>query len=333
MALTTVPIHPVLATLTAALVLGGGFTDSALLRAQGRTDGQKAILVTGASSGIGRKITELLASKGHFVYAGARSEEDLRALNEIPNVQGIRLDVTKQSEIDAAVEAVRKGGRGLHGVVNNAGVAILAPLIETDEEDLAFQLDVNVYGPYRVTKAFAPLILESKGRITTIGSINGIVAGPFSGPYAMSKHAVEAFADALAAEMAGFGVKVSVVEPGRYRSSMSTNVMQRWREKNRTAKGSRFEDQYQRLLSAISPDNESRYPEPVQVAEAVEHAMFDPNPKLRYLVAPTADQTHSAIRRAIEKVVELNERQQFTLDRAGLVAMLDSVLARGARGR
>jgi len=319
------PNRPTLAAWAlGALALAG----PGMLPAQARSDSPRAVLVTGASSGIGRTITELLASKGHFVYAGARSEEDLRALNAIKNVEALRLDVTKPAEIAAAVETVRRGGRGLYGVVNNAGVAILGPMIETDEEDLAFQFDVNVYGPYRITKAFAPLIIESRGRITTIGSINGIVAGPLSGPYAMSKHAVEGFTDALALEMAGLGVKVSIVEPGRYRSSMSANVLRRWREKNRSTAGSRFEAPYQRLVAAFDPANESRYPEPLEVAQAVEHALFDARPKLRYLVAPTAGQTHSAVRRALEKVVELNERQQFSLDRAALVAMLDSILAR-----
>ncbi len=298
------------------------------VQAQGASGQQKVVLVTGASSGIGRAITERLASKGYFVYAGARTAEDLRALDAIHNVEGIKLDVTKQDQIDAAVETVRRGGRGLHGLVNNAGVAILAPLIETEEEDLRFQLDVNVFGPYRITKAFAPLLIESKGRVTTIGSINGIVAGPFLGPYAMSKHAMEGFTDALAAEMAGFGVKVSVVEPGGYRSNMSANVMRRWRDKHRTTQGSRFEAQYQRLMASFSPENEAQYPAPLDVAQAVEHALFDANPKLRYLVAPTAEQTHAAVRRAMERVVELNQGQRFSLDRAGLIAVLDSALAR-----
>jgi NAD(P)-dependent dehydrogenase (short-subunit alcohol dehydrogenase family) len=321
---TSGPIRSILPTIA---TIGCLAASAAPLMAQGGT-APKAILVTGASSGIGRKITEVLASKGHFVYAGARTEEDIRSLNAIANVQGIRLDVTKPDEIAAAVATVRRGGRGLYGVVNNAGVAILAPLIETDDEDLAFQLDVNVFGPQRITKAFAPLIIESKGRITTIGSINGIVAGPFTGPYAMSKHAVEAFTDALAGEMRGMGVQVSIVEPGRYRSSMSANVLRRWREKNRTTAGSRFETQYQGLVASFSPENEGRYPEPLEVAQAVEHALFDAKPKLRYLVAPTAGQTHAAVRRAIERAVELNERQQFTLDRAALIAMLDAALAR-----
>jgi len=319
--MTRIPV----ALMTVAFVATARLAAPESLEAQ---TGQKAVLVTGASSGIGRQITERLASKGYFVYAGARSAEDLRALDAIANVQSVRLDVTNRDEIDAAVETVRRGGRGLYGLVNNAGVAVLGPLIETDEEDLAFQMDVNLFGPYRITKAFAPLLIESRGRVTTIGSINGIIAGPFSGAYAMSKHAMEGFADALAAEMAGLGVKVSIVEPGRFRSEMSANVMRRWREKHRTTEGSRFEAQYQRMISAFSPENEARYPEPVMVAEAVEHALFDPNPRLRYLAAPSAPQAHAAVQRAIERAVELNQGQPFALDRAGLIALLDSALAR-----
>src|SRR3954471_12116864 len=91
---------------------------------------QRAIVVTGASSGIGRKITERLASKGFFVYAGARSQKDLDELGAIKNVQAIRLDVTVPADIAGAVAAVTKGGRGLWGVVDNAGVAGVAPLVE-----------------------------------------------------------------------------------------------------------------------------------------------------------------------------------------------------------
>ncbi len=298
------------------------------LDAQAAPSAGRAVLVTGASSGIGRAITERLAGKGYFVYAGARSPEDIRALDAIPNVKGLRLDVTSDADIDAAVATVRREGRRLHGVVNNAGVAIFAPMIEADLGDLQFQFDVNVYGPIRITKAFAPMVIENKGRLVTIGSINGIVAGAFSGPYAMSKHAMEAYTDALAAEMGPLGVSVSLVEPGRYRSSMSANVMQRWREQNKTTAGSRFEAQYQRMVQSFDPAGESRYPEPTEVAEAVEHALTDATPKLRYLVAPTAGQSHFAVRRAIERAVEMNQRQRHTLDRAGLIALLDSVLAR-----
>src|SRR6267143_628027 len=156
---------------------------------------QKAVLVTGASTGIGRTITERLAKEGYVVYAGARKEQDLKDLNAIPSVRSLRLDVTSAGDIAAAVDTVTRAGRGLYALVNNAGVGLGGPLIEMKEEDFHFLMNVNLYGPYRVTKAFSPLIVASKGRITTIGSISGILTGPHSGAYSMSKHAIEAFSD------------------------------------------------------------------------------------------------------------------------------------------
>jgi len=267
--------------------------------------------VTGANSGIGRKITERLAAEGYFVYAGARKEKDLRELDAIENVDSIRLDVTSREEIAAAVETVRKAGRGLHGLVNNAGVAVVGPLMEAKEEDLRFVFDVNVFGPYRVTQAFAPLILESGGRITTISSIAGIVSRPPLGAYSMSKHAIEAFGDTLAAELEPRGVKVSLIEPGNYRSEISRNAAVRM---------------------GLGPDapmaDRSRFKEPDEVAEAVLHALSDANPKRRYLVVPDAREAELTITKAIEELVQLNERQPFSYDRDELVKMLDAALGR-----
>src|SRR5688500_13304652 len=98
---------------------------AAPLAAQAPSGAQQAVLVTGASSGIGRRIAETLAAQGYFVYAGARKAEDLAELGKIRNVQGVKLDVTVPADITAAVETVRRAGRGLHGVVNNAGIAIV----------------------------------------------------------------------------------------------------------------------------------------------------------------------------------------------------------------
>ena len=178
---------------------------------------QKAVLVTGASSGIGRSIAESLAKNGFFVFAGARKPGDIEALSRIPNIQGIRLDVTVQSDIDNAVIAVRDSGRGLHGLVNNAGVLITGSSTEVAIENVEWLFNVNVFGVYRVTQAFAPLIIESKGRITMIGSIAGNIGIQFLGPYSMSKHAIEGYTDSLASELERFDVHVSVVAPGRLR--------------------------------------------------------------------------------------------------------------------
>src|SRR5210317_1919941 len=97
---------------------------------------QKAILVTGASTGIGRHMAERLAKEGFFVYAGARKQADIDALSAIDNIEGIRLDVTNQDEIDAAVQTVEKGGRGLYGLVNNAGIFLGGPAVDVPVEEL-----------------------------------------------------------------------------------------------------------------------------------------------------------------------------------------------------
>ena len=285
----------------------------------------KAILVTGASTGIGRNIAETLAANGYFVYAGARKEKDLAELDAIDNIQSVRLDVTVQGEIDAAVETVRKGGRGLYGLVNNAGVAILAPLIEVEEDELDFQFDVNVYGPYRITRAFAPLIMEAKGRITTIGSISGILSGTLFGPYSMSKHAIEAYTDSLAREMADFDVKVSVIEPGNYKSDIFKNLRRRMERNGQSVDDSLFAAQIKSMLERL--EDRSQHKEPDEVSAAVMHALSADDPKRRYMVVPNEFEAQITITQAMREMVQLNEGQPYTYDREALIAIMDEVLA------
>ncbi|MFT5499996.1 MAG: NAD(P)-dependent dehydrogenase (short-subunit alcohol dehydrogenase family) [Woeseiaceae bacterium] len=282
---------------------------------------QKAILVTGATTGIGRNLAETLAAEGHFVYAGARKQSDMDELNSIDNVMAVRLDVTKQGDIDAAVELITNEGRGLYGLVNNAGVAVVAPMIEVSEDDMQFQMNVNLFGPYRVTRAFAPLIIESKGRITTTGSISGILSRPLLGPYAMSKHAIEGYTDSLAVEMEKFAVAVSVVEPGNYNSAIGESRMQR--SKYNSA-GSLFTEE---MTARTQGDgSRSQYKEPDEVSAAFMHFLFDDNPQRRYMVVPNENEANITISKALMELVQLNEKQQFTYSRDELVAMLDKAL-------
>lgn len=270
---------------------------------------QKTVLVTGASTGIGRKITERLAAEGYFVYAGARKDKDLAELDAIDNVQSVRLDVTVAADIAAAVDTITKADRGLYGLVNNAGVAVIGPMMQSKEDDLRFVMDVNVFGPYRVTKAFAPLIIASKGRITTISSISGILSSPKVGIYSMSKHAIEAFGDALAAELEPLGVKVSLVEPGNFNSEIGATAAARM---------------------GLAPDvaDRSKYPEPDAVADAVLHALFDDQPRHRYMVVPVQSEAEMTIRKAIQELVQLNQGHAHSYERDALVEMLDAELAR-----
>ena len=285
---------------------------------------QKAVLVTGASSGIGRNITERLAGNGYFVYATARKDKDLEALNALENVQAIRLDVTSQDDVDAAVAAVRAGGRGLHGVVNNAGVASSGSMTQIPESDIDFVFGVNIYGPYRVTKAFAPMIIENQGRITTIGSIAGFIARDTSGVYAMSKFSMEAFTDALADELEPQGVKVSIVEPGAFNSKIWRTTAERTLTNMQAAGMDVSDDVRERVQGAITYGEGQ--PDPDEVAAAVEHAMFADAPKRRYMVTPNEGQAKTTLQHAIRRVAELNHDQQYSLDREQLIELLDEAL-------
>jgi NAD(P)-dependent dehydrogenase (short-subunit alcohol dehydrogenase family) len=286
---------------------------------------QKAVLVTGASSGIGRNIAETLSRNGYFVYAGARKQADIDALNEIPNVQAVRLDVTKQDEIDAAVKTVRAGGKGLYGLVNNAGIAAIGPITEIDEDELNWILNVNVVGVYRVTKAFAPLIIESKGRISNISSISGILSGMFWAPYGMSKHAIEAYTDSLAEEMALFEVKVSAINPGNYRSRIGTKEADVLAQKPYAQPGSPYAKALAGDIEYLS--DRSMYKEPDEVSAAVMHALFDDSPKPNYLVVPNQEEAAWTIGKIIEEMAELNADHEYSYSDEELIQMVKEATA------
>ena len=311
--------------IAAISLLGSLFIVSTEALAQQDTDQQKAVLITGASTGIGRNMAETLAAEGYFIFAGARKQADIDALSAMDNIQGIRLDVTIQEEIDAAVETITREGRGLYGLVNNAGVSVSGPLIEIDEDDMQFQMDVNLFGPYRVTKAFAPLLIESKGRITTTGSISGILSGVLYGPYSMSKHAVEAYTDSLAAEMEKFDVEVSVIEPGNYNSAIVGAKIQRREERGQVAAGSLYEEEIEAML--MRPADRSVYKEPDEVSAALSHFLSAENPKRRYMVVPREEEAEVTIRQIIGEMTQLNQDQPYTYSRDELIAFLDEALA------
>jgi len=277
----------------------------------------KAVLVTGASTGIGHKVTQRLAADGYFVYATARKPEDLKALGAMKNVQAIRLDVTHPEDIAAALETITKAGRGLYGLVNNAGIGTIGSLADMKFEEYELVMNVNATGPVRMIKAFEPLIIEQKGRIVNIGSISGVLASQNLAAYSMSKHAIEALTDSLAAQLGAVGVRVSVVEPGNYNSDIGKNAVARMG----------VDSQAVRSTGAAARVDRSNYKEPDEVAAAVEQALFEPEPKRRYMVVPNQEEAEVTIRKQIEQLVQLNEGQPYAYDRTTLVKMLDEALA------
>ena len=289
-------------------------------------DGQKSILVTGASTGIGRNLTETLADNGYHVYAGARKDEDLAELDAIENVTAVKLDVTKQDQVDTAVELIKKKGTGLYALVNNAGVGGGGPVVETPIEDQTFVYNVNVEGVYRTTRAFAPMIIEAKGRIVTTGSIAGTGSAiPGFSAYSGSKHWIEAFTDSFATEMEPLGVMVSVVEPGNYKSNIRRSSVERRMEKVKAAAGEvpeEMEEAYEKTA-----ERELSYKEPDEVSEAFMHALFDDEPLRRYMVVPNEGEQEWTIRTQINELVQLNTWGPYSYTRDELVEMLDAALA------
>lgn len=286
---------------------------------------QKAVLITGASTGIGRNMAERLASEGHFVYAGARKDKDLAELDAIENIKAVRLDVTKQVDVDAAVALIREEGRGLWGLVNNAGVATSSPVAAMADGDLDFVLNVNVNGVVRVTRAFIPLIVESQGRITTTGSISGILSSAGGSAYSMSKHAMEALVDSLAAELTDTGVHVSVIEPGSYKSMIRRTTGARIARNIEAAGGTVTDDIKERMKAAA--EREVTLQEPDAVSDAAIHALFSDEPRRRYMVVPDQFEAGLTINKIIQEMVQLNEGHEFSYSRDQLVEMLDQALA------
>jgi NAD(P)-dependent dehydrogenase (short-subunit alcohol dehydrogenase family) len=253
-----------------------------------------AVLVTGTSSGIGEACVRRLDALGYQVFAGVRRAEDADRLKAAGSARlcPLLLDVTDWAGIDRAVEtvALAVGDHGLSGLVNNAGIAVGGPLEYVTPEELRFQLDVNVVGLHAVTRAFLPLVRLGRGRIVHIGSISGQVASPFTGPYAASKHAVEALADSLRLELAPEGLHVSVVEPGQVRTPIWDKglagfaaVTRRIPEEGLARYGIRIkalEWMVRRAPRVAEP--------PEAVADAVIHALEAAEPKTRYVVGRDA---------------------------------------------
>lgn len=292
---------------------------------------QKAVLITGATSGIGRNAAERLAANGYFVYAGARKDVDMAELNEIENIMAVRLDVTKQQQIDAAVDLIASEGRGLWGLVNNAGVLGGGPTIETEESELDFIFDVNVFGVHRVTRAFAPMIIESKGRIVNISSISGVLANT-SSAYPMSKHAIEAMTDSLDLEFkeAGIEARVIAIEPGNYSSSIGASDCRRNDNYRNIPEDTRFpafwkaNQEYCEKVATGGFEGESVPPD--AVAAAIEDALFSENPKDHYLVVPVQRQAGWTIAKAMEELVNLNREHEFSYSREELIELLDFLM-------
>lgn len=253
----------------------------------------KNVMITGASTGIGYASAKHLIEKGWRVYAGVRKTEDADRLSaELGEAaRPVICDVTDAGIIKSAAEQVQNElqGQTLHGLVNNAGIAVAGPLLHLPPEEMTRQLDVNVTGQLRATQAFAPLMGAKKdftgtpGRIVNISSVAGFHAMPILTPYACSKFALEAFTEGLRREMMLYGIDVVAINPG----PIKTPIWDKARELDPAQyEKTDFIKAIHRLLKFTQNSAENGLP-PERVAQAVFAALTDARPKLNTIVTPT----------------------------------------------
>jgi len=286
------------------------------------------VLVTGASSGIGRATVEFLSSGGSPVFAGARKVEDLQSLGRLANVIPLSLDVTRMEDVEAAVARVRESNRGLNGLVNCAGIGNLGPLAEMTVDEIHDVLAVNFDGVHRMVNAMFPFLRESKGRVVNISSIGGFLVEPLLGPYNISKHAVEAYSDVLREEVAPLGIRVITIEPGAFQTRIYENGLNRlgdeWRRKW-AASDSVFRDQVLQTLAYIEQPNVRQrleFPLPLPVAKAVSDALYADEPKPRYVVG-TPEELVAVIDRLFALIHEVNSTHPGALSSEDLTRRLN----------
>jgi NAD(P)-dependent dehydrogenase (short-subunit alcohol dehydrogenase family) len=253
-------------------------------------------LVTGASTGIGRATVDELVGAGFRVFATVRTEADDAALREAhPDaVTVLQLDVTDPAAIASAGAAVRAAGP-LNGLVNNAGVALPAPLEYVPIDVFRRQLEVNLVGQLAVTQAMLPALRDARAdgapaRLVFVGSIGGRIAGPMIGPYHASKFGLVGLTDALRAELAPWQLPVVLVEPG----AVATPIWQRGRDAGEAIVeqlGEEARRRYGRQLDGMRA-NAARSAErgvpPAEVAQVIREALTSPRPHARYLVGREA---------------------------------------------
>jgi NAD(P)-dependent dehydrogenase (short-subunit alcohol dehydrogenase family) len=249
------------------------------------------ILITGSNSGFGNLAALTLARQGHEVIATMRNlakGDELRATAEAEHlpIEIRRLDVSDATSVADAVG----DPSGIDVVVNNAGFEVAGALELVDDELWTRQLDTNVLGPMRVIRAVLPAWRRrGSGTIVNVSSIAGVVGSPFGGAYSASKHALEGLSEVLHFETSGFGIRVRLVEPGRFDTGFHDNIVtvDGWEDSEYFDMATRFRES-QGVLSGDGPA-----PDPQDVADAIVRAALDADAPFRNFVGADAQLIHS----------------------------------------
>ena len=255
------------------------------------TSGGRTVVITGASSGLGKECAQYLDQLGFRVFAGVRKSADSEALAAASSgrLRPLLLDVTREDSIRDAVEVVSKDvrDRGLWGLVNNAGICVSAPLECVSPAQLREQLETNLVGHLAMTRAFLPLSRKARGRIVNVSSGLGRIASPYLGAYAASQFAKEGLSDALRRELRPFGVTVAVVQPGAIKTPIWGKVSQLGHntlDESPEDVAQLYRESFLKFLDRNDRRARSSATRPESFSKAVAHALTAGRPKTRYRV-------------------------------------------------
>ena len=248
--------------------------------------GIQTVLVTGASSGIGRITCLHMAEKGYTVIGTSRSLERLSGLFDDAEERGLRvwgveMDVNSDESVESVMPGLIEQFGGFDALVNNAGFGVWGPIESLSIEELKLQFETNFFGAVRMIHATLPGMLErGSGRVVNISSVLGRIGTPFNGAYVSSKYALEGLSESLRTEVAPFGVKVCLIEPGLFETNFQNNQLRAARSDDPSLAYAPYVESYSRRHDQF----DWFAADPIKVAMVIEKVIRSPNPALRHPV-------------------------------------------------
>lgn len=251
----------------------------------------KIILITGASSGIGKACAEKLVAEGHIVYGTSRKS----VKSDKANLTFLQCDVTERASVDACVAQIVKEHGGIDVVMNNAGAGIVGALELTTPEEFDFQMDVNFKGVFNVCTAVVPILRKQRsGTIINVSSVGGVMGLPFQGLYSASKFAVEGFSEALRLELHPFKVNVTMIQPGDFNTGFTGHRM----ISKATQEHPEYKDQFAISLKLIE-ENEKGGSDPAKIAKLVSKIVRSSKPAFRHPIGNIVERLSIFVKRLV----------------------------------
>ncbi len=249
---------------------------------------KRVVIITGASSGIGKTVAEFLHKKGFTVYGLSRNIEPS---DKLPHV--IKTDITNDESVKNAVRTIFEKEGKIDALLNIAGFGIAGSVEDTSIEEAHSQLETNFFGTVRMVKEVLPIMRKQKGGyIINLSSIGGIVGLPFQAFYSASKFAIEGYTEALRHEVKPFGIKVSLIEPGDFKTNFTKNR----RKTGDSLIDKAYTERFLKCLSVMEKD-EQNGADPIEIAKLVNKILNTKNPRLRYLAGPYSEKLFVVLRR------------------------------------